>query len=272
MTQPVALITGASSGIGAAAARFLSGKGFRIALAARRIDRLEELAEEIRTQGGSALAVQTDLSELSHIERLVERTLESFGQIDILINNAGVGRLKWLDELDPLQDIAYQIAVNLSGAIYTTRLVLPHMLEREEGQIINISSVAAWIAPPTYTIYTATKFGMKGFSESLRREVQEMGIHVGTIYPGPVATEFDQHAGVSWETEATTPPWMLLEAEDVARAIYRMVRNKKRRMVIPGVMKIAVWANMLLPGFVDWVLSKYFSRKGGPSMTWGQRQ
>ncbi|MFO8037770.1 MAG: SDR family oxidoreductase [Anaerolineales bacterium] len=272
MAQPVALITGASSGIGAATARLLSEHGYRVVLAARRIERLEQEEAEIRAEGGTAFAVQTDLSELPQIERLVESTVERFGQIDILVNNAGMGRLKWLDELDPLQDIAYQIAVNLSGTIHLTRFVLPHMLERGQGQIINVSSVGAWIAPPTYSIYAATKYGLKGFSESLRREIREMGIHVGTIYPGPVATEFDQHAGVSWETESTTPRWMLLEAEDVAQAIARMVQKKKRRIIIPGVLKIAIWGNMFFPGFVDWVFSKFFSRQGGISMTWGQRQ
>jgi short-subunit dehydrogenase len=272
VTQPVALITGASSGIGAATTRLLSREGFHVILAARRIERLEQQAEEIRAEGGSAIAVQTDLAELPQIKNLVESALERFGQIDILINNAGMGRLKWLDELDLLQDIAYQIAVNLSGTIHLTRLILPHMLERGQGQIIYVSSVAAWIAPPTYSIYAATKYGMKGFAESLHREVRERGIHVGTVYPGPVATEFDQHAGVSWETEATTPPWMLLEAEDVARAIYRMVQRKKRRIIIPGVLKIAVWGNALFPGLVDWVFSKFFNRQGEVSITWGQRQ
>lgn len=272
MAQPVALITGASSGIGAATARLLSEHGYRVVLAARRIERLEQQAAEIQAKGGIALAVQTDLSKLPQIEGLVESAVEKFGQIELLINNAGVGRLRWLDELDPLREIAYQIAVNLSGTIHLTRLVLPSMLERGQGQIIHVSSVAAWIAPPTYSIYAATKYGLKGFSESLRREVRGMGIHVGTIYPGPVATEFDQHAGVSWETESTTPRWMLLDAEDVARAIYRMVEKKKRRIIIPGVLKIAVWGNMFFPRFVDWVFSKFFSRQGGKSVTWGQRE
>jgi short-subunit dehydrogenase len=182
-----------------------------------------------------------------------------------------MGRLQWLDELDPLQDISYQIAVNLTGTIHVTRLVLPTMLDRGQGQIITVSSAAAWVAPPTYSIYTASKFGVKGFSESLRREVQNQGIHVGMIYPGPVATEFDQHAGVSWETEKTTPSWMLLEAEDVAQAIYRLIRTKKRRIILPWPIWVAVWGNMLFPRLGDWVFSRFFQRGEDSSMIWGEQ-
>lgn len=269
MAQPVVLVTGASAGIGAATARLYGKRKYRVVLAARRVERLKGLAEEIRHMGGESLPVQTDISDLSQIKELVEKVQAKFGRIDILVNNAGMGRLKWLDELDPEDDIAYQVKVNLLGTIQMTRLVLPGMIERKSGHIINISSVAAWVAPPTYTIYTATKFGIKGFSESLRREVGEFGIHVGTLFPGSVATEFDRYAGVSWETERATPSWMLLSPEEVARAIDRMVQKRKRRMIIPLVMKVAVWSNLFFPGLVDWVLSRYFSRKGGQSKTWG---
>lgn len=264
------VITGASSGIGAATALFFGERGYRVVLAARRMERLQDQAREIQSLGGQALAVPTDVTLFSQLQRLVDKTEREWGRIDILINNAGMGRLKWLDELDPGEEITHQIAVNLTGAIQLTRLVLPGMMERRQGQIIQVSSVASWLAPPTYTVYTASKFGLKGFTESLRREVRDFGIHVGEIYPGPVATEFDQHAGVVWDTERTTPPWMLLSSEDVARAIYRMVRAEKKRLIIPWFMKVAVWGNILFPNLVDWVLSKYFYRRGEKSVTWGE--
>jgi len=269
VTGQVVIVTGASAGIGAATAKYLGARNYRVVVAARRLGRLQELVSEIEDHGGTALAVETDVSKLSQVKRLLETALNEYGQIDILVNNAGMGRLRWLDELDPERDIAYQVQVNLLGTIQATRLVLPHMMERRSGHIINVSSVAAWIAPPTYSIYTASKFGMKGFSESLRREVKGHGIHVGTVYPGAVSTEFDQQAGVPWETEATTPSWLLLEADDVARAIHRMIKNRKRGIIMPAVMKLAVWANLLFPGFVDWVLGHYFSRNGGKSKIWG---
>ncbi|MFO7943225.1 MAG: SDR family oxidoreductase [Anaerolineales bacterium] len=272
MSKPVVLITGASSGIGAATARLLGRRGFRLALTARRIERLKALVEEIRSEGGTATSIQADISKLPQVKDLVHQVGEKYGRIDILINNAGMGRLKWLDELDPLRDISYQIAVNLTGTIHVTRLVLPTMLDRGQGQIITVSSAAAWVAPPTYSIYTASKFGVKGFSESLRREVQNQGIHVGMIYPGPVATEFDQHAGVSWETEKTTPSWMLLEAEEVAQAIYRLIRTKKRRIILPWPIWVAVWGNMLFPCLGDWVFSRFFKRGEGSSMIWGEHR
>jgi len=269
VSGPVVIVTGASAGIGAAVARYFGQRGYRVVLAARRMERLQGVADDIRASGGVALPVRTDISKFSQVEGLIEKTIENYGQVDVLVNNAGMGRLKWLDELDPEEEIAYQVRVNLLGAIQATRLVLPHMRSRKSGHIINVSSVAAWVAPPTYSIYTATKFGIKGFSESLRREVKNDGIHVGVIYPGAVATEFDDHAGVTWETETTTPSWMLLSPDDVARAVFKMVGRRKRRMIIPGVMKLAVWGNILFPRVVDWVLSRYFRRENGKSMTWG---
>ncbi len=270
MTGQVVIVTGASAGIGAATAKYFGERNYRVVLAARRMGRLQKLVGEIENHGGTALAVETDVSKISQVEQLVQAALDEYGQIDILVNNAGMGRLRWLDELDPEQDIAYQVQVNLLGTIQAARLVLPHMMERRSGHIINVSSVAAWIAPPTYSIYTATKFGIKGFSESLRREVKAWGIHVGTVYPGAVSTEFDQQAGVPWDMETTTPSWLLLEAEEVARAIHRMVKKRKRRVIIPRVMKLVVWTNLLFPGIVDGVLSRYFSREGGKSKIWGE--
>lgn len=267
---PVILVTGASSGIGAATAKHFGAQGYKVVLAARRLERLQEVAQEVRKEGGEALSVQTDVTELSQLQHLVDCAERTYGRVDILVNNAGMGRLKWLDELDPGHEITDQIAVNLTGSIQLTRLVLPGMMERRQGHIIHVSSVAAWVAPPTYSVYTATKFGMKGFIESLRREVGAFGIHVGAVYPGPVATEFDEHAGVSWDTENTTPSWMLLQSEDVARAIFRLVKTKKKRRVIPRIMQLAIWGNMIFPGLVDWVLSRYFYRREGESITWGE--
>lgn len=272
MSTPVIIITGASSGIGAATARLFAAEGYRVVLAARRMDRLQVLAQEIKEAGGEALPIQTDVSQVSQLENLVEQTLEQYSQIDVLLNNAGFGRLMWLDDQDPEDDIAAQIRVNVTAVIQASRLVLPHMIERRHGHIINISSVAAWVAPPTYSVYAATKFAIRGFTEGLRREARGTGVHVSVIYPGAVATEFGQHAGVDWETESITPNWLLLSAEDIARSILRIANNRRRGLVIPWPMKLAVWFNVHFPTFVDWLLSKFFSREGGGSTTWGVTQ
>jgi NADP-dependent 3-hydroxy acid dehydrogenase YdfG len=256
--SPVILISGASSGIGAATARLFASQGYRVALAARRIERLEELATEIRQGGGQALPIQTDVSRLEDIQALVKHALENFGQIDLLFNNAGFGRLDWLENLDPRSDVQALLQVNLLGQMWMTQAVLPHMIARRQGHIINMASVAGLVAAPTYSLYAASKFGLHGFSQALRREVSVYGIHVSAIYPGGVDTEFSQHARIHRKTGTTTPAWLRLSAEDVARSVFDLARRPRRMLVIPRLMLLAVWANALFPGAVDWVIERRF--------------
>jgi len=189
----VVLITGASSGFGMDAARLFAYEGCSVVLAARRIDRLQELAASIQAQGGEAFAVPVDVADREEIEIMVDTVLDIYGRVDILFNNAGFGRLAWLENMSAERDIEMQIAVNLLGVIQVSHAVLPGMLKRRSGHIINMSSVAGWIAPPTYAIYSASKYGVRGFTDALRREVQPFGVHVSGIYPGPAQTEFGQH-------------------------------------------------------------------------------
>ena len=161
LQNKVVLITGASSGFGADAARLFAKEGAIVVLTARRIDRLTALAEEIRLAGGQALAVPLDVAEQAKINEAVQTVLDTFGRIDILLNNAGLGRLDWLETLDPAADIDIQIDVNLRGVLQVTRAVLPSMLARRAGHIINMSSVAGLIAAPMYSIYAATKYGVR---------------------------------------------------------------------------------------------------------------
>jgi hypothetical protein len=259
--RPVALITGASSGIGEAAARLFAQAGYRVVLTARRVDRLEALVADISAQDGEAIAIETDVSQLGSINQMVAQTLKAYGQIDVLFNNAGFGRTKWLEELDPERDIAGQVQVNLLGLIQTTRAVLPHMLERKTGHIINMGSLGAFVATPTYTIYAATKFGVRGFTEALRREVGIWGIKVSILYPGGVATEFSQHMGAERKTGITTPKALLLTPEDVGRAVVRLAEDRRSRSVIlPWVSRFGVWANALLPWLNDWIIERTFTR------------
>ena len=172
LTGKVVLVTGASSGFGAAAAKLFARNGCRLVLAARRLDRLEEMAKEIREEGGQALPVAMDVSRPEQIGGMVSSAMDAFGHIDILFNNAGFGRLGWLEELDLISDIQTQITVDLLGVIWTTRLVLPHMYRQRTGHIINMCSMAGWVVPPLYSIYSAAKYGVRGFSEGLRREIK----------------------------------------------------------------------------------------------------
>ncbi len=257
----VVIVTGASSGIGAATAREFARAGAKVVLAARRLDRLEALAAEIDAMGtgAQALAVAADLSRLDDIQRLIEQTLARFGRIDVLFNNAGFGRLDWLEKLDPAKDIQAQVQVNVLGVLLTTRLVLPHMLAQQGGHILNMASVAGLVGTPTYTIYAASKFAVRGFSEALRREVAPWNIRVSVIYPGGVATEFAEHAGIQRKTRVTTPKFMRLSAEQVAQAVVGLVRRPRRDLVITWPFRLSVWLNTWLPGLVDWTTVRRFT-------------
>ncbi len=269
---PVVIITGASSGIGEKTAITLANNGYRVVIAARRQNRLEEIAEQIRKMGGEVLPIQIDLSQVDQIRDLVERTRSVFGQIDILINNAGSARHLWLDEQSLEDDIQNQLQVNLIGMIQLTRLVIPDMVEAGSGQIIHISSIASWVGVPTYSIYNASKFGSRGFLASLRRELRGTGVIISEIFPGAVDTEFGQDPDVSWKTTTVTPKFAILSAQSVADKILDMIQMKRTRSVIPGFMWFAIWADAHIPGFISWVLSKYFYSLDGVRYTWWQRK
>ena len=257
----VVIVTGASSGIGEATARQFGREGAMVVLAARRVDKLETLAKEIEAMGtgSQSLVVQADLSKLDDIQKLVSHTLEIFGRIDVLVNNAGFGRLDWLENLDPVKDIQAQIDVNVMGVIQTTRQVLPVMIQQRSGSIINMCSMAGLVATPTYTIYAASKHAVHGFSEALRREVNPWGIDVSLVYPGGVVTEFTQHAGIKRKTKAATPKFMLLTAEQVGEAVVKLVRHPRRMWIIPSLWSVTVFMNRFLPGLVDRTTIKNFT-------------
>jgi uncharacterized protein len=261
LTGKVVIVTGASSGIGEATAREFAKEGAKIVLAARRVDKLQVLADEIVAMktGAETLVAQADLSKLEDIQSMIEQTLKKFGRIDVLVNNAGFGRLDWLENLDPVKDIQAQIDVNVMGVIQTTRQVLPVMMKQRAGSIINMCSMAGLVGTPTYTIYAASKHAVHGFSEALRREVKPWGIDVSLIYPGGVVTEFTQHAGIKRKTNAKTPDFMLLTAEQVGQAVVKLVRRPKRMLVIPWLWNVTVFMNKFLPGLVDYTTINRFT-------------
>lgn len=261
ITGKVVIVTGASSGIGEATAREFGREGAKVVLAARRVDRLQALAQEIEAMGTSAktLVVQADLSKLDDIQRMVSETLERFGRIDALVNNAGFGRLDWLENLDPVKDIQAQIDVNVMGVIQTTRQVLPVMIKQRSGSIVNMCSMSGLVGTPTYTIYSASKHAVHGFSEALRREVKPWGIDVSLIYPGGVVTEFGQHAGIKRKTKATTPKFMLLTSEQVGQAVVKLVSHPRRMWIIPWQWRVTAFMNKFFSGFVDYTTITRFT-------------
>ena len=261
LKNKVVLITGASSGFGADAAYLFAREGAKVVLSARRLDRLQKLVDEIQARGGEALAIPVDVANLEEIKLMVQSTLDFYGKIDILFNNAGFGRLDWLENLDMERDIKTQISVNLTGLIQVTHAVLPHMLERGEGHIINMASVASWTAAPLYSVYAATKFGVRGFSDALRREVRHLGIHVSGIYPGPATTEFGEHTGdYSVKAKISSPEWVNMTSEFVAAKVIKIAKRPRRSMILPWWFGIVIWLDNHFPSISDW-LQIQFSKK-----------
>ena len=262
LKNKIVLVTGASSGFGADAARLFAREGCIVVLAARRVDRLQTLAEEIRAAGGEALALPLDVAEQSQIDDLLRTVLDAYSRIDILFNNAGFGRLDWLERLDPERDINAQLDVNLRGLIQVTRAFLPHMLARRAGHIINMSSVAGMIAAPLNSVYAATKYGVRAFTDSLRREVAPFGVQVSGIYPGPALTEFGKHSGDNAvKTALKLPRGISMTSEYVARRAVSLAKRPRRSLVIPWWFRPLVSFDYHFPSLVDWFLKVTFVRR-----------
>ena len=256
--KQVILVTGASSGFGEATARLFARKSYRVAIAARRLGRLEALAGEIEQLGGEVLPVQADVTQLEQVQALVQSTYQHFGQIDVLFNNAGFGRINWLENLDPVKDVKGQIEVNLLGLVWTAQAVLPIMIAQKSGHIINMASMAGFVATPTYTIYAATKYAVRGFSEALRREVHIHGIQVSALFPGGAQTEFSEVAGIKRTTRIKTPKYMVLSPDEVAGEVWKLVRRPKRTRIIPWPLRLAAMGNYFFPGLYDRAIENLF--------------
>jgi NADP-dependent 3-hydroxy acid dehydrogenase YdfG len=260
LKDKVVMITGASSGFGASAAKLFSEEGCKVVLAARRLDRLEEMAGEIRAAGGDALPVSVDVTKHEQIQAMVASTMDAYGRIDVLFNNAGFGRLDWFETLDPVRDIQDQIEVNLLGLIWAAQAVLPQMYRQRSGHIINMCSIGGWAAPPLYTIYSAAKFGVRGFTEALRRETTPFGVSVSAVYPGSASTEFQKHMGGNKAKQRfTTPEWLKVTSEDVARGVVSLAKRPRRSLFMPRIMGLSVFFNSHFPGISDMLQARAFA-------------
>jgi NADP-dependent 3-hydroxy acid dehydrogenase YdfG len=232
MTDPleldgtVALITGASSGIGEATARALAGRGAKVALAARRLERLERLASEIGGQGHTALAIRSDITNQAQAIDAVDRTVDELGRLDVVVNNAGQMLLGPIEDA-PTEEWDRMIDLNLRGLINTTHAALPHLLSAAEdssrgcADLVNISSVAGRIARSGSGVYNLTKHGVGAFSESFRQEFADRRVRTTIVEPGAVDTELSDHIrdGIREQTRERFAGIKTLQATDVADAI-----------------------------------------------------
>ena len=222
LKDKVAIITGASSGIGEATARRLAESGARVVLAARRVERLEALAADIERRDGAALVAPTDVTDERSVQRLARTALDAFGRIDILINNAGIMPLSPISKLK-VEEWDRMIDVNIKGVLYCIAATLPTMLEQGSGHIINLSSVAGRRSFPSGTVYSATKFAVRAISQGLRLELSPIeGIRVTDIEPGVVATELTHHITDKETADRFQEMWAEktpLESIDIAETI-----------------------------------------------------
>ena len=182
------VITGASSGLGEAAARLLSAQGATVVLGARRSDRLQSLADELSGSGGKALAVATDVTHRNQVKRLVDTAAQKFGRVDVMINNAGIMPRAPLERLT-IDDWDRTIDVNIKGVLYGIAAALPHMKKQKSGHMIFVSSVAGHKIGPDFAVYAATKHAVRALAEGFRQEVKPYNIRTTIISPGAVATE-----------------------------------------------------------------------------------
>jgi NADP-dependent 3-hydroxy acid dehydrogenase YdfG len=231
----VALVTGASSGIGEATARRLAEDGATVVLVARRHGRLEALAAEIEQAGGTALA---DISNRAQAEAAVQQTIERFGRLDVLVNNAGLMLLGPVVGADP-DEWDQMIAINTQGLLYTTHAALPYLLKsaedgpRQVADIVNISSIAGRVASSGFGAYNMTKFGVNGFTEALRQEVTKRHVRVGVLEPGGVTTELMSHntGTVREEIDHFHATTEVLNPEDIADGIAYMVTRPRHASI-----------------------------------------
>lgn len=265
LKDQVAIVTGASSGIGAATARALARRGVQVVLAARRTDRLVRLAEELAQEHGvRALVVPTDVSITYQVDALVSRTLAEFGRIDILVNDAGVGLQGDLAGL-PEKDLRYVFDVNVFGAVHAMQAVIPIMRSQGGGAIVNVSSILGEIALPSLGMvgssagYTASKHALAAFSAAARMELAEDKIRVITVVPGVTQSEFDEHfivttAGAERKPRRRGSLLGVTPAEVVADRIVRAIERGDRTVYVTLKDRGVVTAAALLPGPTEWGL------------------
>jgi NADP-dependent 3-hydroxy acid dehydrogenase YdfG len=235
LDRTVALVTGASSGIGAATARALADQGAAVALVARREERLVQLAQDITRDGGHALVIEADVTDKRQAQAAVARTVAELGRLDTLVNNAGVALLGPILDA-PLDEWEQMVQLNVLGLLYTTHAALPHLLQaaengpRQVADLVNVSSIAGRVAGAGGGVYAATKFGVVAFSESLRQEVTQRHVRVAVVEPGATATELGSHVREEVRQQALqfVSGVELLAAEDIADAIASIVTRPRR--------------------------------------------
>jgi short-subunit dehydrogenase len=252
--RPSVVVTGASSGIGEASAYRFARAGARLALLARREDRLKAAAERVRSLGGEAHVVPVDLADFERAKSAIAVAEAALGGIDVLVNNAGFGLYAPLESV-PRSDLERLFAVNVYGALACAQAVLPGMRRRGRGVIINVSSVVGKRALPMTGAYGATKYALQGLSDALRVELRGTGVRVSVICPGYTISEFSDKV-IDYGAERARGRAGAMSSEEVAEAVFRCARRPRRQIVLTGKGRLLVFLERVAPGVADWIVAR----------------
>lgn len=253
MENKVVIITGASSGIGLASAREFAARGAKLSLGARSIDKLEELQKKLEANGCEVIVTKTDVSIESDCKLLIENTLKKFGQIDVLVNNAGISmRALFIDlEIDVMKQL---MDVNFWGTVYCTKYALPHLL-KQKGSLVGISSIAGFLGLPGRAGYSASKFAMHGFLETVRTENLKKNLHVLIAAPGFTSSNVRKSALTADGTQQGETPRAeekMMSAEKVAIHLANAIKKRKRTLILTFVEgKLTVFLRKWYPSLID---------------------
>lgn len=256
LENKVVVITGASSGIGLLTAEMLSREGAVPILAARSYDKL---AEASSTMTGKHEIKVVDVTQDDQVQQMMDEVIRAYGRIDILLNNAGYGKFENAVDM-PADEFQRMMEVNYMGTVRCTKAVLPHMIERRSGQIVNIASMAGKIGTAKSTAYTATKHAVLGFSNALRQELRETGVKVSTVNPGPIDTPFFDIADPSGGYVHNVK-WLMMKPEHVARKIVQLMKTGKEELNLPLKAAAAMRLYQLFPRLSDKLTYRMMNKK-----------
>ncbi|MDD9148588.1 MULTISPECIES: SDR family NAD(P)-dependent oxidoreductase [unclassified Sporolactobacillus] len=259
LDKKVVVITGASSGVGRETALLCAEKGAETVLIARNSEKLKNAERKIRERGDSAGSFTLDVRNCGQVEKVFGEIAGKYGRIDVLVNCAGIGQFAPLVSTD-MEDVKKMFSVNVIGLMACTKAVLPLMIRQKSGQIVNVASIAGKLATPKSTVYAATKHAVLGFSNGLRMEVEDKGIRVTAVNPGPIRTAFFETADPAGTYAARVGPFML-DPKTVARRIVQAVEKKKREISLPWYMGLAAKIYQLFPVPVEKIGGRWFRMK-----------
>jgi len=254
----VVVITGASSGIGEAAAKQFAKKGANIVLVARRKDRLEEVEKKLSKYSIKILVQVCDVSDKEQVKQMSEKVIDVFSRIDILVNNAGFVIYGKVEELS-IEDIESQMQTNYFGMINCTKYFLPHFLKQNSGHMVNVASVGGSFGVPGIASYCATKFAMLGFSEGLHHELHGTNVGITVVSPIMVRTSLFDHPSFKNFTKHATG--ISLSSETVANAIIKAANSSRLEIVVPSVVRIGIWLKQTFPFLINPIIGNAFRKQ-----------